>query len=145
MERVLDSLSESQVSGVILTKFDEAVHLGDIMTSLLRHDIPLTSWADGQDIANDLHRADAAVLVSKAMHLNKTAVESKDDRILFSIMQSHRELWRIFGTSFDKCRISLIIQQDATGHNLCFARFQAGNTDTGLKGQEVAGTNSIGR
>lgn len=96
MERILDSMSAAEIAGVILTKFDEAVHLGDIMTSVLRHELPLTSWTDGQDIAKDLHRADAAVLVSKAMHLNKTAVESKDDRILFSMMQSNRdsaELW----------------------------------------------------
>lgn len=96
MERILDSLSGTEIDGVILTKLDEAVHLGDVLTSLLRHDIPLTSWADGQNIASDIHRADAAVLVSKAMHLNKTVVESKDDRILFSMLQARQDassLW----------------------------------------------------
>ena len=91
MERILDSMASADISGVILTKLDDAVHLGDVLTCLLRHDVPLAYWTDGQNIASDIHRADAAVLVSRAMHLNKTATESKDDRILLSMLQSSRE------------------------------------------------------
>ncbi len=87
MDRIYESLSECDIAGVILTKLDEAVHLGDVLTSLVRYQVPLCYWTDGQSITNDLCRADAAVLVSKAMHLSKTAEESKDDRILLSMIQ----------------------------------------------------------
>ena len=96
MERIFDSMAKTGLSGLILTKLDDAVHLGDVLTSLVTHDIPLTCWTDGQSIPNDLHRADAAVLVARAMRLNKTAGESKDDRILLSMLQNTErsaELW----------------------------------------------------
>ena len=96
MERILDSFSKLKLEGVILTKLDDAVHLGDVLTSIVRHDVPLAYWTDGQNIASDLHRADAAILISKAMHLNKTTSESKDDQILLSMLQNSRQLSEIW-------------------------------------------------
>jgi flagellar biosynthesis protein FlhF len=88
LERVFDSMAETKIEGVIITKMDDSVHLGNVLTSLARHQVPLVSWTHGQSIAKDIQRANAALLVSKAMHLNKSAIESKDDRILFSMLQS---------------------------------------------------------
>lgn len=97
MEKILDSMMDSDIEGVILTKLDDAVHLGAVLTSLLRHSLPLAYWTDGQSISNDIERADAAVLVSKAMHLNKSSVETTDDRLLvsmFSATQMTEQLWQ---------------------------------------------------
>ncbi len=97
MEKILESFAKSKVEGVILTKLDDAVHLGSVLTSLLRHNLPLTYWTEGQSIVNDLNRADAAVLVSKAMHLNKSIVETNEDRLMasmFNAMQKTEQLWQ---------------------------------------------------
>lgn len=97
LERVFEVFANMNIKGTILTKMDEAIHLGDVMTSVLRNNIALSSWSDGQNIASDLHRADAALLVTKAMHLNKMACESKDDRILLSMLQNAGQKDQLWG------------------------------------------------
>lgn len=97
MEKILDSMGESEIEGVILTKLDDAVHLGSVLTALLRHSLPLAYWTDGQSISNDIAKADATVLVSKAMHLNKSTVETIEDRLMasmFNATQKTEQLWQ---------------------------------------------------
>lgn len=96
MEKILDSMSETEIEGVILTKLDDAVHLGSVLTALLRHNLPLAHWTNGQSISNDIERADATALVSKAMHLNKSTVETNEDRLMasmFNAAQKTEQLW----------------------------------------------------
>lgn len=97
MEKILDSMGDSKIEGVILTKLDDAVHLGSVLTALLRHNLPLSYWTDGQSISNDIAKADATVLVSKAMHLNKSSVETIEDRLMasmFNATQKTEQLWQ---------------------------------------------------
>ncbi len=96
MERILSIFSNIKIDGAILTKLDEAVHLGDVITSFLHNNVPICSWTDGQNITNDLHRADAALLVNKVMQLHKMACESKDDKILLTMLQNSEQQAQIW-------------------------------------------------
>lgn len=58
-----------RVSGVILTKLDEAASLGEPVSLLVRRNLALAYTSDGQNIPDDLAPADARQLVASAIGL----------------------------------------------------------------------------
>jgi flagellar biosynthesis protein FlhF len=54
-------------AGVLLSKVDEAVHLGSALDCLIRNRLRLLGFADGQRVPEDFHAADFAHLVACAM------------------------------------------------------------------------------
>lgn len=57
--------------GVVLTKLDEALSLGEAISSAVASGLPLLYTTDGQEIPADIARASAATLVSRAVSLSK--------------------------------------------------------------------------
>ncbi len=102
IERLLNVFSKISIDGAIITKLDEAVHLGDMITSFIRNSFPISFWTDGQNIVDNIHQADAALLVTKVMRLNKLDCESKDDKILLSMLQSSEYQASIWVDQHDK-------------------------------------------
>lgn len=88
--RILQAMQTQPIEGVILSKIDEAMHLGDVLSCLYQYPKPLVYWADGQRIAKDLQRADAGVLVSKAMQLSQSPDERRDEQLMMTLLHSTR-------------------------------------------------------
>lgn len=73
MDRVVSALRPVILGGVILTKTDDVMQLGDAISCLIRQGVPLAFVSNGQSIPNNLSRADARELVAMA---GKLAVSS---------------------------------------------------------------------
>lgn len=57
------------LAGVILTKLDEAVSLGELLTFLAASKLPAAYLTDGQRVPLDLHRVDKKALIERALKL----------------------------------------------------------------------------
>lgn len=66
MDRVVGALRHVILGGVILTKTDDVMQLGDAISCLIRQGVPLAFVCDGQSIPNNFNRADARELVAMA-------------------------------------------------------------------------------
>jgi flagellar biosynthesis protein FlhF len=64
MERLIQ---HSQPQGVILTKLDEGGLCGPVLDCMMRHRMPLACLATGQQVPEDLHLANAAYVVDRAL------------------------------------------------------------------------------
>lgn len=53
----------------VLTKLDECGALGDALTTMLRHSVPMAYTTHGQQIPQDINRTSGAVLLNKALQL----------------------------------------------------------------------------
>ena len=62
--------------GAVVTKLDEAVSLGDIISPLIEAELPIAFVTDGQRVPEDLHVARARMLVEQAIDLAKSVEES---------------------------------------------------------------------
>ncbi len=65
------------LAGVILTKLDEAVKLGGALDTLVRSRLPLMAVSNGQRVPEDLHPANAAYLVDRALRVAKPAAPAR--------------------------------------------------------------------
>ncbi len=88
IDRIIHTVKPMDITGCILTKVDEAIVLGDAISSLIEHKLPLLYWSDGQNIRGDLYQAKATDLIAKAVSMAKYKTENKDDRILLSLLAS---------------------------------------------------------
>jgi len=68
------------LSGAVLTKLDETSGLGEALSVIIEHDLPLAYSTNGQNIPQDIDVADAHYLVDKANELG-FGLESKDASI----------------------------------------------------------------
>lgn len=68
------------LSGAVLTKLDETSGLGEALSVIIEHDLPLAYSTNGQNIPQDIDVADAQYLVDKANELG-FGLESKDASI----------------------------------------------------------------
>lgn len=66
------------LAGCILTKLDEAGGLGDVLSALIQHRLPVAYVADGQRVPEDLRIARSVNLVNHAIALNKNHNEAPD-------------------------------------------------------------------
>ncbi|CAK0751712.1 flagellar biosynthesis protein FlhF [Gammaproteobacteria bacterium] len=69
LEEVVRAFSEMNVAGCILTKLDEAASLGEVLSVVVRHQLPITYLGVGQRVPEDLLPARAHNLVSRAVAL----------------------------------------------------------------------------
>ena len=70
LDEVVRQFDKVPLYGCIVTKVDEAGQLGCVLSTLIRHDLPLAWISDGQRIPDDLHMAE-----SKRLWLVNQAVE----------------------------------------------------------------------
>ncbi len=69
LDETLRALEKVELSGCILTKTDETVALGEALSVVRRHRLPVAYVCDGQRVPEDIHPARAAKLVSQAVAL----------------------------------------------------------------------------
>ena len=55
------------LTGCLLTKIDEAARIGGALDVAIRHRLPVSFSTDGQRVPEDLHLADRAMLIAKAL------------------------------------------------------------------------------
>jgi len=69
LEEVIRAFSDMEVAGCILTKLDEAASLGEVLSVVVRHKLPITYLGVGQRVPEDLLPARAHNLISRAVAL----------------------------------------------------------------------------
>jgi len=72
-EDVIEAFSKANLHGCILTKVDEAASLGEMLSVLTEHKLPVAYVSDGQKVPDDLHPARGQLLVKEAVKLMQKA------------------------------------------------------------------------
>lgn len=70
------------LAGCVLTKLDEAGSLGDMISTLIQHNLAVSYIADGQRVPEDLRIARSVNLINQAISLAKHHNEAHDTEIL---------------------------------------------------------------
>ncbi|MEN8128926.1 MAG: flagellar biosynthesis protein FlhF [Pseudomonadota bacterium] len=79
LDEVVRTFGIMGLKGCILTKLDEAVNLGDALSVIIRHGLPLVYVSDGQRVPEDLHPARVNNLLTRAVSLAKRFNENVDE------------------------------------------------------------------
>lgn len=79
---VIRAFSKADLHGCIVTKIDEAASLGEVLSVLIQHELPVSFVCDGQKVPDDLHRARGKLLVKEAVKLMRSLNESLSDEEL---------------------------------------------------------------
>ena len=67
MKDIVQAFEKVGLNGCIMTKVDEALQLGNILTVLIENKLPLTYISNGQRVPEDLERVDVRSLIDKAI------------------------------------------------------------------------------
>ncbi len=78
LNETIRSFGKVKLAGAIVTKLDESASLGGIITTSIRHRLPLTYCGTGQRVPEDLQPAKTHRLVSKAVSLMQQFGEQID-------------------------------------------------------------------
>lgn len=81
MEDVIQAFDIFQPSDCIFTKLDEATSLGNLLSVVIKHRLPVSYVSDGQQVPEDLHRARANNLVSQCVALATRAGKMLDEEM----------------------------------------------------------------
>jgi len=79
---VIKGFSKINLDGCIITKIDEAASLGEIISVLIQHELPVSFVCDGQKVPDDLHRARGRLLIKEAVKLMRSSNKSLSDEEL---------------------------------------------------------------
>lgn len=82
LDEAVRAFSGAKLSGCILTKLDEAASLGEALSAVMKHDIPVAYYSDGQQVPEDLHPARAHALVAKCVAMSDQAATEPDETAL---------------------------------------------------------------
>ncbi|MDH5484940.1 MAG: flagellar biosynthesis protein FlhF [Gammaproteobacteria bacterium] len=95
LNEVIKSFKAANLAGCILTKLDEAVSMGGVISALIKHHLPVSYVSHGQRVPEDLEPARARELVHEALDHMKHHREKTDDEFMavaFSSDVSHAHL-----------------------------------------------------
>jgi len=83
LNEVIHSYQGSGLSGCILTKLDEAAHIGAALDAVIRHKLTMYYLANGQRVPEDLHVANKQYLVEHAFKFKRdsAAFHFQDDEL----------------------------------------------------------------
>ncbi len=81
-DEVVQAFSKANLKGCVVTKIDEAASLGEIISVLIQHDLPLHFVCNGQKVPDDIHQARGKLLVKEAVKLMKNSKRSLSDEEL---------------------------------------------------------------
>ncbi len=82
LEDVIDSFGRTRLDGCYLTKVDEAVSLGEVLSVLIEKKLPVAYVSDGQKVPDDLHPARGELLVKEAVKLMQKSKNKPSDKEL---------------------------------------------------------------
>lgn len=78
LDESIRAFARLPLAGCVLTKLDEAGSLGDMISTLIQHRLPVAYVADGQRVPEDLRIARGVNLVNQAIALAKQHTEEHD-------------------------------------------------------------------
>ncbi len=67
LDRIISSFSRQDIAGAIMTKLDEAANLGELLSSAISNQLPISYWTEESKITSALHVANPRQLVEKAV------------------------------------------------------------------------------
>jgi flagellar biosynthesis protein FlhF len=79
---VISGFAKANLHGCVVTKIDEAASLGEIISVLIQHELPVSFVCDGQKVPDNLHRARGKLLVKEAVKLMRSLSKSLSDEEL---------------------------------------------------------------
>jgi flagellar biosynthesis protein FlhF len=82
IDEVVQRFALAKPSSCVLTKVDEAVSLGGVLSALIRHKLPVAYLSDGQRVPEDLSPARSHVLVSRAVEIASHSGATADDEVM---------------------------------------------------------------
>ncbi len=82
IDEVLSRFALAQPTAVCVTKVDEAVSLGGILSALVRTKLPVAYVSDGQRVPEDLEPARAHRLVARAVDIAHRNNATPDDETM---------------------------------------------------------------
>ncbi|HEU5136749.1 MAG TPA: flagellar biosynthesis protein FlhF [Steroidobacteraceae bacterium] len=82
IEEAMKLFAVARPSSCVITKVDEAVSLGGVLSTLVRHKLPVAYISDGQRVPEDLHPARAHTLVSRAVEIASRSGATADDEVM---------------------------------------------------------------
>jgi len=71
MQDIVQAFDQIGLEGCVMTKMDEALQLGNILTVLIENKLPLSYISNGQKVPEDLERADVRTLIDRAIVLGQ--------------------------------------------------------------------------
>ncbi len=75
-DEVIRAFSKVNLDGCVITKIDEAASLGEVISVLIQHNLPISYVCDGQKVPDDLHLARGKLLVKEAIKLMRSSNKS---------------------------------------------------------------------
>ena len=90
IDEVVQRFELARPSACVITKVDEAVSLGGILSALVRHKLPVAYYSDGQRVPEDLHVARSHSLVSRAVEIASHNGSTADDEVMQRRMSGAR-------------------------------------------------------
>lgn len=86
LEQAIKTFSAARPDACVVTKVDEAASLGGALSALVRGQLPLAFFTDGQKVPEDIHLARSHTLVSHAVSLGQqTNAEYNDQYLALSL------------------------------------------------------------
>lgn len=82
LDDIVRTFGAARLAGCIVTKTDEAVSLGDVLSVMIRHELPIAYVADGQQVPEDLHVMPAHDLVGSAVALARRYADAGYEQLL---------------------------------------------------------------
>jgi flagellar biosynthesis protein FlhF len=82
IDEVISRFALAKPSSCVITKVDEAVSLGGILSALIRHKLPAAWLSDGQRVPEDLSPARSHTLVSRAVEIASHNGSTADDEVM---------------------------------------------------------------
>ncbi len=95
LDEAIKSFKKANLAGCILTKLDEAVSLGGVLSAMIKHHLPAAYISNGQRVPEDLQPARARELINESINNMKQYREPSDDEFMaasFSTDISHARL-----------------------------------------------------
>ncbi len=82
LEEVIRTFSHIDLDGAILTKLDETTGLGEALSVVVQHQLPVAYVSDGQRVPEDLHPARSNNLVNRSVSLMQDFAERPSEELL---------------------------------------------------------------
>jgi flagellar biosynthesis protein FlhF len=88
LEEVMHTFNKVELEGAILTKLDETTGLGEALSVVVQHRLPVAYISDGQRVPEDLHPARSNNLVNRSLSLMQDFGERPSQQQLASAFGS---------------------------------------------------------
>jgi len=82
IEEAIKLFAVARPTSCVITKVDEAVSLGGVLSALVRHKLPAAYISDGQRVPEDLQPARSHSLVSRAVEIASRNGATADDEVM---------------------------------------------------------------